>query len=172
MSQSKSHAPKIVVGLILGVGCLMVAFALIGIMVAIAIPAYITFQNRAIDAEAIPRLYSITDQIDRHYQDHCEFPPALPPTSDPGACCGGERCTADPMALSAWNEAAISPPEEGSRFSYSAKEQGPSVYEVRAEADYRCGGENHMRVVEITGHQEGSRCWADVAQAVIVNEHQ
>ncbi len=174
MSESNNDSTKTVGLLLVGCGCLVAGIFIVGVLAAIAIPAFIQFQNRAIAAEATATIQWQAEQVGEYYRDHCAFPPSLPPTADPAICCGGERCTPDETSIQAWEDAGIFPPREAMYFSYETERTGPSTYEIRATADYRCQEPNHTEIIQLRDDSEagahGTDCKVSSEPIVVINE--
>ncbi len=172
MSESGDGGGKLVIIIFGGLGCLVVGLALIGILAALAIPSFVQYMQRAKAAEAIGITSTVADQVSAEYELSCEFPPSLPPTADVDTCCGGELCASDPEAMAVWEEAGLFGLSHEAYFSYETEQIDSSTYEIRAEADFSCGGANHVETIQLTAHGDPPNCRLEQAPRVTTNEFQ
>ncbi|MFW9616789.1 prepilin-type N-terminal cleavage/methylation domain-containing protein [Aquabacterium sp.] len=67
---------------------LLISVALLGILLALAVPGYSQYRNRVRSAQAASDIGALTNSIDQYYADHHQLPGALSdlpsaPTADP-----------------------------------------------------------------------------------------
>ena len=146
---------------------LVVFFAVIpvfGCLAALAIPSFLTYMNRAKVAEADAVTQEISDQVLRHYDEECQFPPSLPATGNTGDCCGGSECRYDPDVLGQWEDAGLTVPQDSGYLVYETEDVyekgGEPSYEIRAVADFGCNdAPNHTFTIEV--HAQSDTCQAE-----------
>lgn len=115
----------------------------------------------------------VVDEAEMHFEEHCDFPPELPPLFDVNACCGGEQCEPDPAAVQAWTEAGISPPSGPTYFSYHTEKIDDSVYMVRGVSNFSCMPDtNHTFQIGMEGVEANGECSVLRDPAVTLNEFQ
>ena len=134
------------------VGAVALLIPCAGIIAALAIPAFVTYLNRAKAAEADAMVTMIGDEVVASTRESCEFPPDLPSTADPGDCCGGGECIQDEDILRQWREAGVGIDLETSYFVYETERVDADTYKVRAVADFGCQEPNHT--VEVIVERE------------------
>ncbi|MGM0557519.1 MAG: type IV pilin protein [Myxococcota bacterium] len=140
---------------------------ILGILAAIAIPAFMKYIKRSKASEAQAITSRLADEAVAHYADSCEWPAALPRHTNPETCCGGEKCTADTEALDVWGRAALTAPREPTYFAYSTRKLDQQTYEIIAEADFTCGGNMHTVTIQVEATGE---CDARTSPTVVTNE--
>ena len=168
--QSSSSAIKYIV---IGAAVLFGALPILGCVAALAIPAFITYMNRAHAEEAQAVTAELADQIVADAEDNCELPPELPATGDPADCCGGDICSYDPRSLEAWDEAGFDLHETEGRFVYGTRwREDTDAYEVYGKADFGCNDlRNHTHIIVIEP-VEGEECGFRTLPAYTENEFQ
>lgn len=163
-----SKLPLIAIIVVVG-GC--VGISVLGILAAIAIPAFLRYINLSKAAEAQAVVMRVVDESEMHFVEHCTFPPELPPLFDVNACCGGEKCEPDAAATQVWIEAGITPPTEPTYFSYHTEEVADSEYMVRGVANFTCSPDfNHTFEIGLEGVESNGECTVQRYPAVTMYE--
>lgn len=126
--------------LLIGIGGFVVV---IGILAAVAIPAFMDYQKKAKRVEAELNLNALNKSVQRHFYETAAVPEtAAGPT--PGRCCDGpgHKCAVDPAVWRAEPWASLDfELTEPSAFSYSYEPlPGNTGYVLRAHADLDCDG--------------------------------
>ena len=156
---------KVVLWVLAGCGGLMVLTAILGILAAIAIPAYVKYLKRSKTTEAKQVVERIADQASAHYAEHCSFPESLPASHDPRECCGGKKC----MPSQQWqNEYGLADPHY---FAYSTEidtSKEKPVFVIRARTDFRCG--ESMHTVEKVVEGDPETCTPSARPSYTTNE--
>ena len=136
---------------------LMIVVAIIGILAAVAVPAFLDYMKRARATEAAAQLDAIGKLQKRAYGDNSSFTTVdgafLPSGASPTTgCCGGyggietpgptmnNKCTAKPSefkADSGWSAMGFSVGEEG-QSGYSFKAGGTTSFDAYAIGDRDC----------------------------------
>lgn len=146
----------LIIGAVIG-GALLVLIPCVGILAALAIPAFVQYLNQAKTAEAHAMVMQASDDALVMMDETCQLPPDLPRTADPADCCGGELCEQDSDALETWQEAGFSLDLESSYFVYEGERIDDDTYAIRAIADFSCAEPNHTIEAqlqrELTGGQ-------------------
>lgn len=140
-----------------------------GILTALAVPAFVTYLNLAKVAEAEAQVQTISDEVRMHFEEHCEFPPELPATSDLSLCTSGELCAQKQNAIDRWTEAGLSVHFEPEMyFSYSTEIDDSKYYVISAEHDFTGSSRNHT----VRGQVEADHdtCTAHVLPMYTENE--
>ena len=151
MNEKKSGNRGAMIAIVVVVGGLS-ALACTGILAAIAIPAFLRFENMSKVSEANAMLMQIGSFAEMHFAEHCKFPTfPLVSTSDPTTCCGGKKCI--PTANNDVWDAGVPQLTQPSYFTYESEEQGNTL-EIRATADFNCGGPMHTLTLTIEGDPE------------------
>jgi type II secretory pathway pseudopilin PulG len=134
-----------------------------GILAAIAIPAFMKFQNKSKQAMAKITVTRMAQDAAMAYMDGCAFPPSAPRSS--ALPVGGEK-VAPTYSGPGW-EAFQGMDPTPQFFAYSALAEG-NRFTVIAEADFVEGGPQYKATVTLTGDKEA--CSADVGDLIIINE--
>jgi type IV pilus assembly protein PilA len=158
---------------------LMIVVAIIGILAAVAIPAFMDYMKRAKTTEAPLMLNKLGKTLKRMSQEIGSFSPTssgapLPagPATPPGAnCCGGHggitggtipasvnnKCTADPDSFRAdagWLALDFSVDEPGQyQYSYQGNALAPTAY---ALGDVDCDGVTATYTLQMTKTSSGN----------------
>lgn len=175
MNQQSQKKGLMTIGCVVGaIVCLMVSIAVMGILAAIAIPAFAQYMDRSKAAEAEGMVYSIADQVEIYYRQNCEFPPELPATYDVASCCGAEPCPNFPGIADEWAQSDVFLFfSENSYFSYSTRSLDGSTYRIEAVADFSCGGPNHTYYIDLVAEGDGgANCQIRQESPVLLNEFQ
>ncbi len=117
----------------------------VGIGAALAVPAFLDYQERAKAAEAEATMRSMVDLVRMYHAEHGELPPSAPLTpANPLACCGG--CEPDPEAWSGegWQALGFEMLMDH-RFSYGYERVDDDAFTIRAGGAPGCEGEIHHR---------------------------
>lgn len=161
--KKSSKLPYILVGCgVLG----LLGIIILGIVAAIAIPAFTKFTNKAKGSEAQFTTLAIANSAASYYMEECKFPPSAAPTSSVPS--GGEK-TAAKFSGPGWDELKLMMEPE-MFFSYRTQTKG-DLFTVLGEADFRSGPPNHVVTVEIQGTKDPSGlCSAEVGKPKTTNE--
>ncbi len=127
---------------------LMIVVAIIGILAAVAIPAFMDYMKRSKKTEASLQLNKIGKNAKRVYSETSSYPTTagnrLPKDAD-GCCAGGgtekNHCKADPAAFAAdagWKELDFQI-DEDSLFTYKYT-GGAADFTALASGDLDCDG--------------------------------
>ena len=135
---------------------LMIVVAIIGILAAVAIPAFMKYIRKAKTAEATQGVKKIYEGARTYYMEEAvtrggKMPPKQFPTNDgtlvqapaQNACCGqdGDKCTPDPALWTAtWNQLAFSM-DDPHYFTYYYQAEGTqndSSFTAGAEGNLDC----------------------------------
>lgn len=122
---------------------LMIVVAIIGILAAVAIPAFLDYMKKGKKAEAELNLNAIGKSAKTYYTEHSEFPQVASPGLTPAAaCCGnpGNKCpvlAANWEGVPAWDalDFSISEPH---LFQYNYTTTGGNDFQAIAEGDTDC----------------------------------
>jgi type IV pilus assembly protein PilA len=135
---------------------LMIVVAIIGILAAVAVPAFMKYMKRSRTTEAPPNLKKIFDGAKGYFekgakvnrsgtvQEH-KFPASVGPTPAMGDCCGGgdgDKCVNTDWTNATWTALGfeISDPHY---FHYSFTSSGvgtSAMFTAGANADLDCDG--------------------------------
>ncbi len=154
-------------GIWIALGCAaigLVAIPIIGILAAIAIPAFIRYTKQSKATEGMFMARKIADNVLMHYSEKCEFPADLPLSANVEACCGGEACV---QSVTTWPAGFQDNVSGAKYFAYSGKSIGGDAYEVTAVSDLVCGGPQHTVKVIIQGSED---CVAQIDMPHVENE--
>ena len=164
MTKKKTQS-KLFWGL-LGCGVLMfLAIPVIGILAAIAIPAFLRFTKQSKSAEAQMITRQLGTVVQSEYMVDCKFPPALAPSYDPATACNGEKAMND---VSSWPPAFQNAMNGGpTYFSYRGQQVDEDTYQIVGQTDFICGDEMHTVVVDV---QVSGDCEVDVSKPRTENE--
>lgn len=163
MSEKKNNNGLILIVVVLLIVGAPVALATVGILAAVAIPAYIRYIQKSKATEAEFMVERIADRIQSYHLDNCAFPPVLEPTSELPT---GEKVVPNSPPGAGWDAIGFSI-EDPSYFRYRTEQVGTNVT-VIADADFRYGGPVHT--VELTLSRPGETCLLDKSPAVTLNE--
>ncbi len=117
---------------------LMIVVAIIGILAAVAIPAFIDYIKRSKSTEASIQLNNIGKNLKRAFADVSSFPTtagaALPAAVTDGSCCGGSGGTAATPGTTVNNKCQAVPDAFGSdagwqELEYRLAEPSQYIYE-------------------------------------------
>lgn len=157
-----------------GVGILLVvlgcggvtAVAILGILAAIAVPAFLRATKKAKASEAELVVMSIATELSFKYSSGCKFPEPLPASA--ALPVGGEKLPpASPEVAQQWSDFGV-PLDQPHYFTYSMEREDANTYIVRARADFSAGGLVHMVERRVVGDPEA--CSAETTPAVTMNE--
>jgi|GEM_PF-923796 len=181
--KQRSNNSCLVTAIVLGLGGIVV----IGILAAIAIPAFTKYVKRSKAAEAASIIAMLQHDALQYYQDSgadgtCHFPPSASPVPAGEPCCeqvgptGGERWkpAAETWEQEGWRALSFSQPE-GTYFAYQTinkkAQEGSDLLELRAFADFKPGGPLHTYSIILEGQQnDQGECVANAQAPVITNE--
>jgi type II secretory pathway pseudopilin PulG len=119
---------------------LVVVVGAVGVMAAVAIPAFMKYTRKSKTTEASARLDEISDAAIAYYGAHHALPPSVASTPEPGACCHRPegRCSGAAMDWSAWKTLGFHIDEP---FDYSyAFDVDATGFTARAVGDLDCDG--------------------------------
>ena len=136
---------------------LMIVVAIIGILAAVAIPAFLDYMKRSRATEAGEQLNAIGKLQKRAYGDNSSFTQGtatqLPVPPSTNSCCGGtggivgntgtaitNRCTGDPKSFSTdatWSAMGFSVGEESS-YVYDYTSAAATAFTAHANGDTDC----------------------------------
>jgi type II secretory pathway pseudopilin PulG len=126
---------------------LMIVVAIIGILAAVAIPAFMDYMKRSKKTEAALQLNKIGKNNKRAYSEASAFvggtAAQLPAKPGTGGCCGGpsNRCTADPTGFAGdpiWKLLDFQI-DENTLFFYDYT-GAPATFTAKATGDLDCDG--------------------------------
>ena len=131
---------------------LMIVVAIIGILAAVAIPAFMDYMKRSKKTEAALQLNKIGKNAKRAYSETSSYPqgiagqlPGKPGGSSiGGGCCGStdNHCAADPQAFATedtWKLLDFQI-DEPSLFVYDYNSTASSTFTAKATGDLDCDG--------------------------------
>jgi type IV pilus assembly protein PilA len=129
---------------------LMIVVAIIGILAAVAIPAFMDYMKRSKKTEASLQLNKIGKNAKRAYSEASSYPQgaatALPakPGGGTGGCCGGpnNHCAADSQAFATeatWKLLDFQI-DEPTLFMYDYSATASAVFVAHAVGDLDCDG--------------------------------
>ena len=130
---------------------LMIVVAIIGILAAVAIPAFMDYIKRSKKAEASLQLNKIGKNAKRAYSETSSYPqgtalqtPEKPGGGTGGGCCGGpnNHCDADPQGFATedtWKLLDFQI-DEPSLFVYDYNSTASSTFTAKATGDLDCDG--------------------------------
>jgi hypothetical protein len=122
--------------------------AMVGVMAAVAIPAFMKYKSKAKTTEAVINVRKLYDGARSYYEENHQFPPN-PTTAGPvpalGGCCStGGKCAPNPTLWSdaAWQALRFSM-DDPHYYSYEYKTSGEganATFSVDAYGDLNCNG--------------------------------
>lgn len=162
VQQPKSNNKPVLIIVLVVVGLL--AVPCIGILAAIAIPAFLRYSKQSKAAEAEMVLARMVTEVETNHLEACAFPPELERHADIAACAGGEKCLSSGEIEPFWT--AIPQLQQPTYFVYSASVEGDAMV-LRAEADFRIGEPYHTvtRTVSVVDD-----CEVQTGPALTTNE--
>jgi len=170
MEKKKSNNGLIVILVIVFLG-LPVLVGCVGILAAIAIPAFLRYTKKSKTTEAQAIVRSMASVAEMTYIEGCTFPEPLPPTFDPTApaCCGGHKCMPAGELPRSWelNAGMLNQPNY---FSYAATPGPNDTFVITAMSDFACGDAAHTVTVTVQGSGQAGGCEATVSTPVVTNE--
>ncbi len=125
-----------------GTSGLMAPMSVVGMLAAVAVPAFMDYMKRGKSTEASLMLLRIAKAAKAYYATNQAFPTGMSDLTPPGSCCQdkGGRC---PPGGAAWDQplwrALDFSIEEPTRFQYRAHSDGKTL-EVEAIGDLDCDG--------------------------------
>jgi len=150
---------------VLGCGGVTV-IAILGILAAIAVPAFLRSIKKAKSSEAELMVMSISTELSLKYSGECKFPEPLP-ASAPLPVGGEKVLPASPEIARQWIEFGV-PIDKPHYFTYSMEREDANTYIVRARADFTAGGPVHMLERRVVGDPDA--CMAETGPATTMNE--
>ena len=127
---------------------LMIVVAIIGVLVAIAVPSFMDYVKRSKKSEAVLQLNKIGKAAKRVYSETssyvASFGDQLPKHTGVGGCCGGpdNRCPPVPASFAAdpvWNKLDFQI-DEPSLFYYDYSSSASNTFVAMATGDLDCDG--------------------------------
>jgi hypothetical protein len=137
---------------------------IIGILAAIAIPAFLRYikQAKVVESTSITRM--ISNAAVRHYAEHCVFPPSAAPSGEVPQ--GGAKVETD-FSGRGWDELRLVD-SEPKYFAYHTENEA-NEYRIFAVADFTTAGDlQHTLQVNLTG--DPKTCEAVVSDDFMINE--
>jgi type IV pilus assembly protein PilA len=122
---------------------LMIVVAIIGILAAVAIPAFMDYMKKGKRSEAELNLNAIGKSAKTYYTEHSQFPQTASPGLTPAAaCCGqpGNKCVvnaADWTGVASW-DALDFQITEPNYFQYNYTTSATDVMAATATGDLDC----------------------------------
>jgi prepilin-type N-terminal cleavage/methylation domain-containing protein len=126
---------------------LMIVVAIIGILAAVAVPAFMDYIKRSKRVEASLQLNKIGRAAKRSYSESAQYVPGvaaqLPSKPGIGGCCGGpnNHCSANPTAFTSdavWRQLDFQI-DEDNLFYYDYL-GSPTTFTAKATGDLDCDG--------------------------------
>jgi type II secretory pathway pseudopilin PulG len=127
------------------ISCVLIAFQILGVLAAVAIPAFMDYTKRSKKTESALQLNKLSKNAKRAYSETGKFPPGTAPLTPPEPCCGqpNNHCRAVPEIYAAdptWKELDFQIDEPTLfQYSYSASPDGQS-FVAKAVGDLDCDG--------------------------------
>ena len=122
-------------------GNAVVSVAMIGVLAAVAIPAFLQYTRKSRTQEAVEGVERLYSAVAAEYAAKGKLPESVGPTPALGRCCAsGSKCPADPTLWQAspWQALGFAVTTEH-HYSYSVISEGGTVT-VRAQGDLDCDG--------------------------------
>jgi type II secretory pathway pseudopilin PulG len=119
---------------------LMVVVGAVGVLSAVAIPAFMKYMRKSKTTEATAGMKHVYDGARAYYLEHGKMPKPIATTPPLGACCGqpeGE-CAAGSIDWKAWKDLGFSV-DGASRYSYEL-DANATGFTARAIGDLDCDG--------------------------------
>ena len=122
----------------------MVYVALVGVLAAVAIPAFMKYIKKSKSSEARTMLMGLRARVEDHLLEHRALPPPAGPTPPLGTCCKADpedaKCPPDPAAWAAptWRALDFSM-DDPHYYSYELAVDGDR-YILKAWGDLDCDG--------------------------------
>jgi type II secretory pathway pseudopilin PulG len=144
-------------------GLLVLGVPILGILAAIAIPAFLRYtkQSKVVESTGITRM--ISNAAINHYSERCVFPPSAAPS---GAIPTGGTKTTSNFSGKGWDELRLVD-SEPKYFAYYTENEA-NVFRIFAVADFSEGGEQHTLQVDLIG--DPKTCEATVKGDFVINE--
>ncbi len=144
-------------------GLLVFGVPIIGILAAIAIPAFLRYikESKEVESTGITRM--ISNAAISHYSEYCVFPPSAAPSGEIPA--GGAK-TMTNFSGKGWDELRLVD-SEPKYFAYHTENEA-NVFHIFATADFTQGGEQHTLQVDLVG--DPKTCEATVNGDFVINE--
>ena len=144
-------------------GLLVFGVPVLGILAAIAIPAFLRYmkQSKVVESTSITRM--ISNAAITHYSERCVFPPSAAPSGEIPS--DGEK-TITNFSGRGWDEIRLvnSDPKY---FAYHTENEA-NVFRIFAVADFRKGGAQHTLQVDLIG--DPKTCEATIKGDFVINE--
>lgn len=127
------------------ISSISLALAAVGIVAAVAIPAFMDYSHRARKTESALQLNKLGKSAKRAYSEDSKFPAGSAPLTPPQPCCGqpNNHCAAVPQLYAAdpvWKQLDFEIDEPTLfQYSYTAGSDGQS-FVARAIGDLDCDG--------------------------------
>ncbi len=144
-------------------GLLVFGVPVIGILAAIAIPAFLRYikQSKVAESTSITRM--ISNAAISHYAEHCVFPPSAAPSGDVPQ--GGAKVVTN-FSGKGWDELRLVD-SEPKYFAYHTENEA-NVYRIFAVTDFTAGDAQHTLQVDLSG--DPATCEAVVSGDFVTNE--
>ncbi len=125
-----------------GTGGLMVPMAMVGMMAAVAVPAFMDYMKKSKKSEAVVQLTKLGKSAKLYYATNAAFPVLDAPLTPPIKCCEGPRGTCGPAGAGwrsqAWTELDFQI-DEPTLFQYRAHSTA-TAFDAEAVGDLDCDG--------------------------------
>ncbi len=136
----------------------------LGIMAAIAIPAFLRYTKASKAAEAGLVLRQMANEAQMHALNSCKFPPELPRHADIEQCSGGAKCMPAAEIPAPWS--SVSALQNPTYFTYSATLENGEM-KLRAEADFNAGSSlYHTEEITLTMNE----CEVEQSEVFVYDE--
>ncbi|MBL9018447.1 MAG: hypothetical protein JNL83_29945 [Myxococcales bacterium] len=138
-----------------GTGGMMAPAAVVGMLAAVAIPAFMDYMKKSKRSEAELRLNQIAKSAKVYYIENAAFPAGEAPITPPTACCDGPDRTCAPAGAGwmneAWSKLDFSI-DEPTLFQYRYRSDGKTL-EAEAIGDLDCDGNTITYKLHMTAEQ-------------------
>ncbi len=149
MLKPKIEGDAMTIELSMGLGAesTLILVSVVGVLSAVAIPAFMKYMKKSKTAEASQFLKKMSDAARAHYAVNGSFPASVGPTPPKGSCCAsGEKCDPDPKAWQhkTWQalDFAMKDPHYYSyEFKSGTDKDGVKNFTASAYGDLDCDGD-------------------------------
>jgi type II secretory pathway pseudopilin PulG len=138
-----------------GTGGMMAPAAVIGMLAAVAIPAFMDYMKKGKKSEAELQLNRIAKSAKAYYIENAAFPAGEAPLTPPTSCCEGSGGKCDPAGAGWMNEAWAKLDfmiDDPTRFQYRYRSDGKTL-EAEAIGDLDCDGNTITYKLTMTADQ-------------------
>ena len=137
---------------------LMIVVAIIGILAAVAIPAFMDYMKKGKKTEAALQLNKLAKSAKVYYIENAAFPIADAPLTPPEPCCAGPKAKCPPAGAGWLNEAWTKLDfqiDEPTLFQYRYHSDG-KVLTAEAIGDLDCDGTMITYTLQVTSDARGN----------------